>query len=371
MNKRERLQSQIFDIVSTHAGISAPDIAKEAHVSRVTAYTYLKELMRLGIVESIGQGRATLYRRMSPRDTRILFKKESEPILNNRENDILTGIIQRTHDERGEEVNADSIRSIFDAYCMYIDPMNQIYTGIHAFVLWCLDEKHDFSDRIEEKAFEYFEIIGGIEYQRRKNNFFDGTQIYKSNLTGCMEIAVDRFYFHEIFALPNGFGRTRTAIELAYGKSNGNERLLKHAIRSSIESIRIFSDTEKVDGIVYVPPTMSRNIQFRDVLEKSLQLKIPTIKAEKIQNPTKIRIAQKDIRGKEEKIQNAIQSMEVFLPKDMNFTHILILDDSFTTGATPNAIALKLRDTGYRGKITVITICGSFSYDLAITEDEI
>ena len=71
-------------------------------------------------------------------------------------------------------------------------------------------------------------------------------------------------------------------------------------------------------------------------------------------------------------MNNAFLSLEVSLPKELNFyMHILILDDSFTTGATPNAIALKFRNAGYIGKISIITICGSFSYDLAITEDEV
>ncbi len=86
---------------------------------------------------------------------------------------------------------------------------------------------------------------------------------------------------------------------------------------------------------------------------------------------------QKEIRGqsrekRKERVDNALISLEVTIPKELEiYKHVVIFDDSFTTGATPNAIALKLRNGGYKGKITVITICGSFNYDLAITEDEI
>lgn len=81
---------------------------------------------------------------------------------------------------------------------------------------------------------------------------------------------------------------------------------------------------------------------------------------------------QKDIKDRRERVRNAFLSLQVTIPNELNFyKHILILDDSFTTGATPNAIALKLREANYAGKITIITICGSFDYDLAITEDEI
>jgi predicted amidophosphoribosyltransferase len=81
---------------------------------------------------------------------------------------------------------------------------------------------------------------------------------------------------------------------------------------------------------------------------------------------------QKDIKDREKRVKNAMISLDVMIPGELPvYQHILILDDSFTTGATPNAIGLRLREAGYTGKISIITICGSFDYDLAITEDEI
>jgi predicted amidophosphoribosyltransferase len=171
--------------------------------------------------------------------------------------------------------------------------------------------------------------------------------------------------------LENGFGRTRTAIELYYGKLN-NKYLLTHAIEQSIENIRGYTRGEGVDCVIFTPPTNDRTIQFRDILESLLSLKLPKIRVEKVPPFGKILQPQKDIKDRKERVQNALLSLQVTIPAELNFyKHILILDDSFTTGATPNAIAIKLRNAGYTGKITIITICGSFNYDLAITEDEI
>lgn len=187
-----------------------------------------------------------------------------------------------------------------------------------------------------------------------------------------MEIGFDRFLISNISVLSHGFGSTRAALSLRYGKKNSNPVLLGDAITSSIQPIHEYIEKQSIDAVIYAPPTEGRRVQFRDVIENMLDLRIEKIIVEKLPLSGRILEPQKNIRDKTRRIHNALGSMTVSLPSNiLSLRHILILDDSFTTGATPNAIALKLRNAGYNGKITVITICGSFNYDLAITEDEI
>ncbi len=362
MKKSEVTERRIYTYLLDHPGSSAPQIGSALDLTRVTAFLYLQKLMRTGKVLSTGAASSTRYFI----DTRVNMDFSVTKA------SILEYIIHRIKDDFGEEIYASDTEDMFSRYFLFIDSQDRFLVGIDGFIAWCMNSNRNYMENIREKALEYFNLVGSIEYLRNKNGFFDGTESVRANLKEYTHIGMDRCYFHDIFNIPNSFGRTRTAMELAFGKQNGDMVLLEHAMNNSLDPIHSYIIKNTVDAIIYTPPTQGRNIQFRDVLERKLALQISKIHAEKIRSPDHILRAQKDIRDRKNRIANAEQSIVVDIPKNLlTLSHILILDDSFTTGATPNAIALKIREAGYKGKITVITICGSFNYDLAITEDEI
>lgn len=361
----------ILDHIKEHPGVSAIQIANIFGVSRVTIFRHLKILISLQKVRIQGQGKATRY---FPHQSLYIVSNisGSKKWWNPKEVDILKEeVLFALNEIYGEGESIDYIDTIFEKYCMYIANDNTLLTGFYAFLGWCNDTKHNFSDGIVEKAIEYLEIIGSIEVRRKNHWFLDATELVRAHLNGLTDIAFDIFLFAMPSVLENGFGRTRKAIELYYGKLN-SKYLLTHATESSIDSIREYSRNEWVDCIIFTPPTNNRTVQFRDILEMQLDLKLPKIIVEKVPPFGKILQPQKDIRVHKDRVHNAFLSLDVTIPNELNFyKHILILDDSFVTGSTQNAIALKLRNSGYLGKISVITICGSLNYGLVITEDEI
>lgn len=371
MKKTELQIQRILEIISDQPGISSTKIAEILGVSRISVYMYLQKLLAHNEIRTEGRRKSTRYfPSMKPffRQSISAYRMTSEEIEVLQQN-----IIAELLEKYDEEVLWEDVAATFEIYCLYIAPDDTVFTGFQAFILWCIDKKHNFSESIVEKAIEYLDIVGAIEFRRnKKNGFLNGTLSAKENLKDAVEIAFDQFYFCMLSVLENGFGSTRVYLELLYGKKNGNAFFLEEAVRQFLDPIQRFLDTERVDAYIMTPPTMGRNIQFRDVLERQLSLKIQKIHAEKTPLVGKILREQKAIHDKNERIRNASQSLVVTIPHDVaQYGHIVIFDDSFTTGATPNAIALKLRNAGFTGKITIITICGSYNYHLTLTEEEI
>lgn len=212
-------------------------------LSRVTAFRHIKNLISLQKIRSQGQGKATRY---FPHESLYIGSNIAMQAIGwdpNQVHVLKQEILLALSDTYGETSSQEDFDSIFGKYCMYIAPDDSILTGFDAFLAWCTDSKHDFSDRIVAKAMEYLDIIGSVEYRRKKHGFLDGTESARMNLDGLTDIAFDRFLFLMPSVLENGFGRTRTAMELYFGKLN-NKYLLTHAIEQGIDIIREYCRNE-------------------------------------------------------------------------------------------------------------------------------
>jgi len=375
MIKKVYNQEQVLRMISENPGISSTQIAEKMQLSRVTIFLYLKELQNLKKIRIEGKGKATRYflhtslaigkNLESPHE-----RKWTEVDIQILEQEIQFALIEAY----GESVSLEDIDQEFEEYCMYIDSDMVIRTGFDAFIAWCSDPDHDYSDRIVQKAEQYLQILASINIRRKKHGFLDATELVRHTLDGDMTVAFDRFLFLYPSRLDDWFGSTRTAIELRYGKIN-NRFLLSTAIDKIIDPAHQYIRNTEVDAYMIAPPTVKREIQFRDVLRSKLNLSIFYIESEKIPTLGMGIIPQKEIRGewkKTERVKNAMRSIVVKIPRDIQFRkHILIFDDTFTTGATPNALAIKLREGGYTGKITIMTVCGAFSFDDNSFDEEI
>jgi len=66
---------------------------------------------------------------------------------------------------------------------------------------------------------------------------------------------------------------------------------------------------EGIDALVFVPPTIKRQVQIMTFLEKNLKLSLPVVKVKKINNP--IIIPQKALSKLFERVANAKKTFYV------------------------------------------------------------
>lgn len=350
MEKSEEKLKNMLVFVENNPGLSSTQIAKSLSISPPTAWKYLGILVKSGKVELKGNRKSSRY-----------FPKSEEsaltPNILQRAIEIVSDSFEIEGGFSPQQIEADLKESF-----AYIHPSGHISYGIIGFISWCHDPKRAYTD-IGRQLGLYLGHYFDEEHKRRKHGFFDGTASLQANLLGQMKIGIDTLLFMESAEI-SGFGRTRIALELYYGKQNSDRFLLSQAISRIAPKMREYILKNTVDAVIFVPPTIPRFHQFRDVLRESLTLNIREIPASKVSRPDGTLQAQKNLKGSD-RIINALATVSVDVTKYRlsEMRHIVILDDNFTTGATMNAIALKLRDAGYGGKVTAMTVTGKFFYD--------
>jgi hypoxanthine-guanine phosphoribosyltransferase len=163
---------------------------------------------------------------------------------------------------------------------------------------------------------------------------------------------LDGLFYCEFYTIGN-FGKTRLGNEVFYGKQGPNPELIKNAIKTVKTTIKNYA--EQFDAVGFVAPTNDRPIQFMVELEKSLELDLPKINILKVKTP--IKVAQKTLKDKSERQENAKATFEVH--SDQPYQKVLLIDDLTGSGSTLNELANKIKAQNISDYVVGLTLVGS------------
>lgn len=312
----------IRKIIQDNGQITPKEIQRIAGLGPAMVFRHLKKLVGKGDIVKVGT---------SPK---VFYKINEQP--DNRAD------LQQKIESKIMEENFD-----------YISPEGEEIEGVEGFERWCSLRK---LNPIEMKG-KYEEVY--TDYQRfSKNGVIDATEkIEKTFANKSNEQYLSKLYYLTFYSYPI-FGRNKISNWLFYGKTLQQKKLIKKVIDTEREKIYKFILDQKVDAIMFVPPTVPRKIQFMKELENELNLSLPKVLVTKAVTP--IIIQQKSLKDITERVKNADLTMFV-QTRNTNYKRLLIIDDFTGSGATLNTLAKKCLKQNVADEVIGLTITGSIN----------
>ncbi len=244
-------------------------------------------------------------------------------------------------------INKSVMTLINDRY-LYISPTGEMKEGLEGFIMWCEKTNQD----IKNASIKYLETIKKYD-KFKKNSLIDGMSKMNSTFD---TVFLDKLFYLDFYSIER-FGKTKLGQMLLYSKQSQNKVLIKKLIEEIRPKILKIIKDYNIDGVLFIPPTVKREIQFMKELEKFL--KLPTKKMSVTKIKTEIIIPQKTLSILKDRIENAKRTIMV---DDFElYTNILIIDDAVGSGATLNETAKQIKDKHVvKGYIIGLAITGSF-----------
>lgn len=237
---------------------------------------------------------------------------------------------------------------IINSRYLFISPVGEEKRGWEGFLAWCEKTKQDPL----KTARDYVATVKKFDHFR-KNNLIDGMHKMKNTFK---KVFLDDLFYLDFYSIER-FGKTKLGQMLLYAKQSQNISLMRELVVEIRPRILAVINRYKIDGALFIPPTVKREIQFMKILEEQLQLSIKKISVAKIR--TQIIIPQKTLSKLEDRIENAKQT--IIVDETASYKNILLIDDAVGSGSTLNETARQIKNKNLAsGKIIGLAITGSF-----------
>lgn len=240
------------------------------------------------------------------------------------------------------------VKNKIDKNYLYISPRGEQKLGWEGFVKWCENTNQDPI----KTANEYVKTLDKYNQYKQKG-FINGIDKLKKTFD---LVNLDKLYYIDFYSIER-FGKTRIGQLLLYAKQSQDRKLIKTLSDEIHPKVLQLINKHKIDGVVFIPPTVKREIQFMKELERNLKIPLPILKVTKLK--TEISVPQKTLSKLGDRIVNAEHTIVV---EDNNkYANILLFDDAVGSGATLNETAGQIKRKNLcKGKLIGLAITGSF-----------
>ena len=314
-----KTSDKILGYIAKNIQVSGKDLSD--HLIEITPRAVrkqLKHLLEKGAIRKIGKPPLVYY----------LLANENKPLTIN--------IIDK------------KIKRIINERYLYVSASGESKAGWEGFLAWCEKNKQNPT----KTANDYIATLKKFD-KFRKSSLIDGLPKMKNTFK---EVFLDKLFYIDFYSIER-FGKTKLGQLLLYAKQSQNIKLIHQLIGEIRSKIVAVADRYHIDGVLFVPPTVKREVQFIKELEKQLRLPVITISVAKLK--TDIIVPQKTLSKLEDRIENARHTIVVDDIKQYN--NILLIDDAVGSGATLNETAKKIKNKKLvSGKIIGLAITGSF-----------
>ena len=241
-----------------------------------------------------------------------------------------------------------SVQNIINERYLFVTAKGESIYGWSGFVAWCNKTKQDPS----KTAKEYIATLRRYDSLKTQGIINGLPKIQKT----FAKVFLDKLFYLDFYSIER-FGKTKLGQLLLYAKQSQSIPLIHQLTDQIRPQIMRIIKKYKVDGVLFIPPTVKREIQLMKELEKRLNLSVRKISATKIK--TEIIVPQKTLSKLEDRVENA--QYTIIVSDKHKFANILIIDDAVGSGATLNETARQIKAKGFvSGKIIGLAITGSF-----------
>jgi len=323
MNTSFKIAKKIEDLFLNNDILWATEISKILEISRTIVHISLKDLLKAKKVKKIGKWAHVKYKS-------LIFDKNNsvEMFLWNMWNKEI--IINNYNPNFKVKKNLEELFYKFS-------PEWKILTWFNGIKTWC--ETRDMN--LEEKINNFLKINEHIENIQNSCGLISAKEAFWKHF--------ENIYLDEIFYADQynwmEFWRGKLAEMTFYAKQSQNIKLINEANSLIILKLECIIKQWNFDAIAITPWSISRKNQLLWLLKDKLkELNLPFVNIIKYYE-NNIPIPQKSLKTREQRIQNATNTIFVEDKNISNYKKVFLIDDFVGSGSTLNITAKKLKES--------------------------